>query len=464
MGKNREDEKMRRRILVGMLWVCLILGTIPANSTQEKFKVLYDGYHSIYGASFFNPFNSRLPDQFIVEYTYEPLTEEGLSGCDMLGIAHPIVAYSAEEIYHIKKFVERGGGLLAMGTGWAYVDYFHNPIEDYPLNQIAREFGVSMNDDFITDPTNYHTLGGVNYPVFTNFAVHPVSVGLSAVYAGWPSSFTIAGNAVPIVRGDEDAYSANYHHPVYEAGDFPPIAVASEYNKGRVIFCGNDGFVHVCLDDYDNLKFGLNMFYWLAGGSSGNTECQHMLDILNWNYDFYNRYLSGCSDCDPGTDPTKDFIEDVDTDDVPIAERDIWMYSFPQYLNLGTNLGIDTNTWYDPSPDRPQLEIEISNFIDSINPFLKEEELDFIQKFFFTAGFDGHYLRSPIEWNEKDERSEIKAILAATFRGSGKDLQGKAIGTWYYDKDTYQIKEGPFEYFSIQGNFGWNLLQKKGQN
>ena len=271
---DKNSLKMKKKSCIFFIFV-LVLLFIFANIPIQAFDVsgvevivLYDGYHSIYGASGFSTFNSRLPAQFTVQYTYDPLTAEILSGCDILVISHPIETYSREEIFNIKQFVGEGGGLLLTGTGWAYVDYLQKSIGEYPLNQIAQEFGVTMNDDYITDPTNYHTQGESEYPLFTRFAVHPVTNGLSAVYAGAPSSFSITGNAVPIVTGDEDACSAEYHTPVYRIGEFPPVAVALEYNYGRVVLLGNDGFLQNCLDDYNNSDFGLNIVYWLSESPS----------------------------------------------------------------------------------------------------------------------------------------------------------------------------------------------------
>jgi hypothetical protein len=236
--------------------------------SQEKFAILYDGFHTFIGEDFYGIFNSELSTQFSIESTNEVLTREKLSNYNTLVIPTPVEIFSGEEIQNIMNFVEEGGGLLLMGNGWYWVDYHYRPIEDFPFNQIAKEFGVTINDDVIIDPTNYHAPDGPGYTVFTSFTPHAVTKGLSEVYSLCASSLSIVGDAVPIVMGDEDSYSG-YHESVYQAGESPPVAAAVKYGKGRVILLGHDCFFgDVCVHEYDNLKFGMSIIKWLSGDTS----------------------------------------------------------------------------------------------------------------------------------------------------------------------------------------------------
>lgn len=234
-------------------------------SASEEHTILYDGYHSAQKEAFYSTFFSRLSTQFTIKCTYNSLTKENLFNCNILVISQPTKAYSEEEISNIKQFVEEGGGLLLMGNGWAWVDYDHKSIEDFPFNQIGREFGVSVNDDVITDPTDYHPSENPTFTVFSNFPPHPATEGLAEVYSLCACSLSITGDAIPIVMGDKDSYSGYIHSKPYKAGDYPPVAAALEYGKGRAIFLGHDCFIaDVALDEYDNLQFGLNMVEWLS--------------------------------------------------------------------------------------------------------------------------------------------------------------------------------------------------------
>ena len=69
--------------------------------------------------------------------------------------------------------------------------------------------------------------------------------------------------------GDEDSFSGYRDTIPYDTGDYPPVAAALEFGKGRIIFIGHDGFIgNTDLDKYDNLRFGLNMIDWLCGDIS----------------------------------------------------------------------------------------------------------------------------------------------------------------------------------------------------
>jgi hypothetical protein len=256
--------------LVILILICPLFSenTSPSGcgDPQGKPIVLYDFYHTSYRDTY-SRFNSILSNQFDLKYTREPLTCVRRSNCDILVISTPLRYFSGEEFYTIRRFVIEGGGLLLMGNGWYWVDTYERPIEDFPLNQIGREFNVTVNDDGILDPTNEE-----RYTIFSNFTPHPVTEGLTKIQSGIPSSLSITRNAIPIVRGDEDSYSG-YHQPIYKAGDFPPIAAALEYGRGRILFLGQDGFFsNSDIHNYDNLRFGLNIFDWLTPSSSDNDE------------------------------------------------------------------------------------------------------------------------------------------------------------------------------------------------
>jgi len=249
------------------------------------------------------------------------------------------------------------------------------------------------------------------------------------------------------------SWSSSIRLTLDSKGSMHPSVIQSKNNKLNLVWTSSK--------DAD-----MDIFYMVAtfkeSLSGSEIKRQRMLDIINYNYDFYDRYLLNCNDCDPGTDPKKTNIKDVDTELVTMNEKDIWMIGYPYYLNFGTNLGIDTNTWYNPSSNSPQLELEITDFIESIAPFIDEDTLNMIQKFFFTAGIDGYYLRSPIYWDEGEERAEIALVLPVSIMAGGQNIDASARGTWYYDASENQIMRGPFESAVGTANFNLNLLQKKG--
>jgi len=73
----------------------------------------------------------------------------------------------------------------------------------------------------------------------------------------------LSNNPEKIAFGDEDSFSC-YHYNYYHKGEFPPVAVASTYGKGRIIAVGHECYFSIQhINKLDNLQFGLNIINWL---------------------------------------------------------------------------------------------------------------------------------------------------------------------------------------------------------
>jgi beta propeller repeat protein len=268
-----------RKFCIFLILVGVFSGfkNISIEGSTEECTILYDGYHSLHGEPVYSTFNSQLPDRFTVEYTYDLLTREKINNFDILLISDPVRTFSEEEISSITQFVEEGGGLLLMGQGWYWVNYHKEPIGEYPLNHIAREFGVTIHGDNIIDPTS-QTADGLT--IFTKFSSHPTTEGVTQVHSGAPSSLSITGEAVPIVMGGEDSYSTD-PEVGYEPGDYPPAAAALEYGEGRAVFIGTGILTdYADHDKYDNIQFGINIFDWFCSDRKGGE-----FPIVTYRYD-----------------------------------------------------------------------------------------------------------------------------------------------------------------------------------
>ena len=450
-------------LLVLKLPVCSFGETVPAERQPSPIKALFDHYHYTTADSWGDWYMDNYPGDVTIGYLTGPLTYDELKDYDIF------VTYlswkpdlgprpTASEVEALELFVRNGGGVLLMGD-----DLYWGGWDNEYCNILSEPYNVSFNNDQLLDPTNYDI--SVTRPeddyerhiVFHNMAEHPVTDGVSNFWVHGTCSFVVNNpDAVEIVMGDDDTYSDRYAG--YPKDSYPPALVALEHGSGRIIFSGDcSGLKH---DVYDNWALLWNIFDWIAGNGAEHDECQRMLDLLNILCDFYDHYLSDCNDCNPGTDPIKTDINDVDTEDVPMDERDIWMDTYPWYLNFGANLGIDANAWYDPS-ERSHLDIEVSNFLDSI-ALIDEDMLDFLQKFFFTFNFGGSYPRSPVYWNDGEERAEISVVMPINLKAGTLDVNSVTRGTWYYDEEIDQLRKGPLEDVVGGGSFGKNLLQKRG--
>jgi len=85
------------------------------------------------------------------EHTINPPLDE-LAGANILILADRHQGFTDEESGAIKAFIARGGGVLAVGLGWAWMA--HKPakgqepptLADYPMNQLLEGFGARWND------------------------------------------------------------------------------------------------------------------------------------------------------------------------------------------------------------------------------------------------------------------------------------------------------------------------------
>jgi outer membrane protein OmpA-like peptidoglycan-associated protein len=86
---------------------------------------------------------------------YEHTTKssfDDLSDADMLIIANRHQDLTDDETRSIKDFIARGGGVLAVGVGWSWMaskaakGQAPPTLDNYPMNQLLREFGAEWND------------------------------------------------------------------------------------------------------------------------------------------------------------------------------------------------------------------------------------------------------------------------------------------------------------------------------
>lgn len=242
---------------------------------SHKGRILFDESHSEFWTSKIDGGFSSITRELISEgFTIDvlkkgPISKKMLLEYDVLVIASPFIPpklFTNEELLDIEAFVRSGGGLLVIGIGWSWVDYSKMTIIESPVNQLGKIFGIMVNDDIIFDESN--NTGKNTMPLFTKFAIHPITVGINKIAPiGYPSSLNLSDGVKPIILGDDDAYSG-YHCAIYNRGSNPPVAAVREFDLGRVVFIGTEGFFADLepegLYNLDNLRFAKNVFNWLA--------------------------------------------------------------------------------------------------------------------------------------------------------------------------------------------------------
>jgi len=209
-----------------------------------------------------------------------------LSGYNVVFLSVPGKDYTAGELSALQTFVLNGGAVVISaehsgGFGTTY------------LNHVANLFGINFKSNVVLDDT-HNDQDNNNWPLITNYVVHPTTAGIktTVIYAG--SSLELSGSAYPIAYADTDAYlmpplkglpPANALYagkfekvPVpgenvfqENLGSAPSIVVmaGSEYGNGKVwavgdfnIWANDYASQNIGIDYYDNQQLALNVFDW----------------------------------------------------------------------------------------------------------------------------------------------------------------------------------------------------------
>jgi uncharacterized repeat protein (TIGR01451 family) len=137
------------------------------NSQSNKKVLITTGHGEPWvGGSDYEDFRNALKAQgYDVVITPGKITSDTLSGASILFMSCAGPSLADDEIGYIRSFVNRGGGLFMQGLGWSWVQYQHLPLEDCPMNKLAKPYGFRWIDGYISD--SQHNYNGA--PIFPLF-------------------------------------------------------------------------------------------------------------------------------------------------------------------------------------------------------------------------------------------------------------------------------------------------------
>ncbi len=247
--------------LVGVrAWLGLLLflsGLIPSFGSEARAgrRVLFDDYYQkarpdeLFGqgvarggpelrsqTNFYSPdataipngtfaFSQAIADQFQVEISRQPLSEELLRGVTAYLLVSPMQAkgggradLTEREAAILQDYVARGGSLVLVAN--SIPDPEKSDMDFAGLNLIARRFGVR----FLATQTDT-----ISIPVASD---HPVFDGVSAIIYGNGNTLEILPEAEPTTQ-----VLLTSHSPRAPG----PAAVLATYRKGRVLLIGDAG-------------------------------------------------------------------------------------------------------------------------------------------------------------------------------------------------------------------------------
>ena len=152
------------------------------------------------------------------------------------------------EIDVLKRYVEKGGGLLLLSLSGGDRGLMNN------LSKLAENFGISFDNTAVKDERN--NAGIPTMPVISDITSHPITEDVKDLV--YPSGCTlkVSGKAVEIAKTSEMAEPAQQ-----------PIVAIVEHRKGRVVCAGSYEIFRTGggFDNEGNKTFALNIFRWLAG-------------------------------------------------------------------------------------------------------------------------------------------------------------------------------------------------------
>jgi len=228
--------------------------------TDRPFDTAWYGRLAGYNYYCIYDYMSRFYDMGRLE---TPIGGETLAACDVLVVKTPTARYAPEEVAAIRRFVERGGGLLLIGE---HTNVFGTG--DY-LNDLGREFGFRYRydccfgiDSFFDDSLR---LPFVSHPIIQNIGEMEFAVSCSIEPTG-------CGRAVVLGTGlknlGPDYHATNFYpqaedRPDMRYGAFVQVW-ATRLGRGRVVaFTDSTIFSNFCVFEPGKCELMLGMVGWL---------------------------------------------------------------------------------------------------------------------------------------------------------------------------------------------------------
>jgi hypothetical protein len=201
-----------------------------------------------------NGFNVKVMSAF-----YQDLIDEA----DVLIMFSGSVNHTTQQIASIVQFVQKGGGLFAIGDNGLYGE---------EITLTTQEFGIQYNTTggSIVESDDYDTY--TEYVIFddANFATHPVMNGVHRMELDKCGAIASVGSGVALVSTDNDGTAT---WSTGGAANEVPVFAATESGLGRVVAITDYNLPTITnpdLDDYitlydsENDIFLANAFYWLV--------------------------------------------------------------------------------------------------------------------------------------------------------------------------------------------------------
>lgn len=223
-------------------------------------RVLIDTYH---GSDLLGSTHKQLLRKrgFEFEKATGAFTTKQLSSYDILMVDLAYYGdqnqeFSDDELIAIKEHISQGGSVFLSGLGWVWTSYGRRPIEEYPLNIIAEEYGIWFVDDYVWNVED--DTSPIFHAPFMNME-HPITQGVSQIAAPGmvPGSLIVEPPALPIIWGDDSTEG-------FWDNKNPVILAAASVGEGKIVCLQHGSYVTSLSDEYDNFRLFENILMWLV--------------------------------------------------------------------------------------------------------------------------------------------------------------------------------------------------------
>ncbi len=236
--------------------------------TDRPFDTEWYGHLSGYNYACIYDYCSRYYEMARQE---EPTTDAVLNQCDVLVVKTPTKPYTPEEVGAIRRFVERGGGLLLIGE---HTNVFGTGTY---LNQVSRPYGFSFRSDCLFSITGspfeqYYVPPRVPHPVVQHMPPMDFAVSCSV------DTGTSRGRAVILSTGlknlPADYHASNFYPQVTDRAEARYGAFVqlwgTRHGQGRVLaFTDSTIFSNFSTFEPGKAELVLGMVEWLNHGNRG---------------------------------------------------------------------------------------------------------------------------------------------------------------------------------------------------
>ncbi|MBI4865694.1 MAG: hypothetical protein HY816_01965 [Candidatus Wallbacteria bacterium] len=182
---------------------------------------------------------------------------------DVLVLGFPTQRYSAAERAEIRAFLERGGGLLAVGEHTNMAGVME------ALNPVLEEAGLALGYDTVwLDGAQRDRLAHASHPLALGAMHLNVANGASVSYWGsraWPllaARWGVWADAGDPRGGARSFLGDSKHDPRAEPSRDLALTAASSVGRGRVLLLGDTGYLQNG-GLYDSPQTARAIFYWL---------------------------------------------------------------------------------------------------------------------------------------------------------------------------------------------------------